>query len=357
MALPQETIDTITQGMMTSALDLSSQNLTDDDAVELANLLREHKNAWWIDLGHNQIGDRGAAALAEMLTISPQIAILNLEDNPIGDVGALAFLPCIQPEWTLGRLVLNDCQLTDASRDQLHAKVMAEKPKHLHDFFVGGAMPKDIQELLRQNDKHGEWTAVTSGEDFPVQEMLLIYDRLAGKRSEMPVEAFLSVQNIFASLPKVNLRKPVTLEQLTQANGKNLTPLDNPQLWHNLPKLAAKLTEPMTKEFLLTTLNRDGQPVICNAICAGATEPLLAMLEAQGERLEAADITEAIQNAFYMAAHCELPKLFREDRFETVAQLRDMKAALGVDAGEIPNYHTLSATLSRQARLSTREIG
>ena len=357
MALPQDAIDEIKAGEMRSVLDLSSKGLTDDDAVELAELLRAHKNAWWIDLGHNQIGDVGAAALADVLAESPQILILNLEDNPIGDAGALAFLPCIHAESNLAKLVLNDCPLTDASRDQLHAQLMGEKPKNLLDFFIGGDMPKDVQELVRQNDQHGEYTLLISGEDFPVRELLLFHDRMAGKRSLMGIEEFLTIQNIFSSLPKVNLRKPVTREQLTKPDSKNFTPLDNPVTWQNLPKLQAKLDEPITKEFLLTTLNRDGEPVICNAIHLGATAQVLDLLEAQGERLEAADITEAIQEAFFMAAHCERPKLFCEERISNMAELRAMKTALGVDAGDIPNYHTLSATLSRQARLNSREIG
>jgi hypothetical protein len=70
------------------SLDLVSNHIGDDGALELAVALRQNNTLELLDLGWNQIGSHGASALSDALVANGALKDLNLLCNSIGDDGA-----------------------------------------------------------------------------------------------------------------------------------------------------------------------------------------------------------------------------------------------------------------------------
>ena len=71
---------------ITISLSLSSQEITSEQAIQLAQALAENHTITELDIGYNHIGDAGAKALA----LNQTITSLDLSNNDIGDEGAQA---------------------------------------------------------------------------------------------------------------------------------------------------------------------------------------------------------------------------------------------------------------------------
>lgn len=95
-------------------LKLTNQNLTDENIVALAEVLKDDQKIWRLDLSKNKIGDIGAKALAAALKTNSfictngltDIGALDLCDNPIGKEGFKAIMSAIKETgrlmWTVG---------------------------------------------------------------------------------------------------------------------------------------------------------------------------------------------------------------------------------------------------------------
>ena len=67
-----------------------SNNIGDEGAIILADILRYNNTVQKINLGHNNIGDEGAIAIAHMLRSNTSIREIDLRGNNIGKEGAIA---------------------------------------------------------------------------------------------------------------------------------------------------------------------------------------------------------------------------------------------------------------------------
>ena len=65
-------------------LDLSNQNLSDDDIIQLCEAIVSNDKLTSLDVSENNIGDKGADYLSKMMNLTS----LSVSDNRIGDIGA-----------------------------------------------------------------------------------------------------------------------------------------------------------------------------------------------------------------------------------------------------------------------------
>jgi Ran GTPase-activating protein (RanGAP) involved in mRNA processing and transport len=93
------------------SLDLGDQNLTDQNIVALAEVLKTDYSVWKLDLSQNTIGDMGAKALANALKTNRFIGtngltdtgVVDLTENCIGKEGYIELVKAIseskRPSW------------------------------------------------------------------------------------------------------------------------------------------------------------------------------------------------------------------------------------------------------------------
>jgi hypothetical protein len=74
---------------------------------------------WW-----NEIHEDGASHIAELLNSTSIVSSLLLEHNPIGDKGLLAIFDALKPNQTINKLSLSGCNINDTGvaslADALH---------------------------------------------------------------------------------------------------------------------------------------------------------------------------------------------------------------------------------------------
>ena len=90
-----------------ATLDLSQQNLEDDDILKLAESLKHNNTVTTLNLSHNRIGSEGARALAKALQVNSTLTDLRLGHNEIGDAGGRALGEALLVNSTLTNLELN----------------------------------------------------------------------------------------------------------------------------------------------------------------------------------------------------------------------------------------------------------
>lgn len=128
-------------------LNLSSQNLTDNNIIALAEVLKDDNKIWRLDLSDNQIGDIGAKALANALKTNEFICTnimtdsgnLNLFNNPIEKAGYKAIINAVKetqrPPSTIGidqvdlGLVENIYNLKDPIGEMIYHKTIGSVVK------------------------------------------------------------------------------------------------------------------------------------------------------------------------------------------------------------------------------------
>ncbi|KJE89972.1 hypothetical protein CAOG_01363 [Capsaspora owczarzaki ATCC 30864] len=100
---------------------MSKLGITDEDAVVIAEGLKENLNLQALMLEGNQIGDVGAQAIGSALRHTPKLFILFLGENKIGDIGARAIGEGMQMLRALGDLRINANQIGDAGAQAIGA--------------------------------------------------------------------------------------------------------------------------------------------------------------------------------------------------------------------------------------------
>ncbi|XP_044196299.1 leucine-rich repeat-containing protein 34 isoform X1 [Thunnus albacares] len=99
-----------------TGLDVSYNNITDEGAGHLADLLQEGNSALnRLDLMFNDILTDGAEALAKSLQGNSSLLSLRLSGNKIGNSGAMHLASTLQVNNTLQELQLADCDLATQS--------------------------------------------------------------------------------------------------------------------------------------------------------------------------------------------------------------------------------------------------
>jgi len=109
-------------------------NLTDDDAIKIAEAMKRSTKLQEIDLGHNRIGSIGIDALATAIEKSTSLQKIWLKRNNIGDssVGALAV--AIEKSTSLRQISLVDNLITDVGVSAI--AVAIEKSKTLQSIWL-----------------------------------------------------------------------------------------------------------------------------------------------------------------------------------------------------------------------------
>ena len=94
-------------------LDLSNQNITDEDCFELRCILLKNniKNIKFLHLNNNQITDKGISALAEGLQGNNLITSLYIQNNKIGNIGIIKLSKILKGMKNLSDFGLNDNQI------------------------------------------------------------------------------------------------------------------------------------------------------------------------------------------------------------------------------------------------------
>ncbi|KAK7878191.1 hypothetical protein WMY93_031188 [Mugilogobius chulae] len=94
-----------------TALDLSYNNITDEGAEHLAELLQGENSLRSLDLTFNNIGRYGAQLLSQSLESNKTLLSLTLSGNKVNSEGALSLANLLQVNNTLQVLRLNNCDL------------------------------------------------------------------------------------------------------------------------------------------------------------------------------------------------------------------------------------------------------
>jgi hypothetical protein len=94
-------------------LDLSNQNITDEDCFELSSILLKNniKNIKFLHLNNNQITDKGISALADGLEGNNLITSFYIQNNKIGNIGIIKLLKILKGMKNLSDFGLNDNQI------------------------------------------------------------------------------------------------------------------------------------------------------------------------------------------------------------------------------------------------------
>ena len=94
-------------------LDLSNQNITDEDCFELSSILLKNniKNIKFLHLNNNQITDAGISALADGLQGNNLITSLYIQNNKIGNIGIIKLSKILKGMKHLSDFGLNDNQI------------------------------------------------------------------------------------------------------------------------------------------------------------------------------------------------------------------------------------------------------
>jgi len=104
-------------------LEWDSEEFTDVEAIIIAEILKNGKSTVTrLDLARNQITDDGAKALAEMLVSNTTLEYLNLESNMISEKGGMAFGRAMVENETLQYLNLKMNSISSSRQQELRDK-------------------------------------------------------------------------------------------------------------------------------------------------------------------------------------------------------------------------------------------
>ena len=111
-------------------LNLVANQLGDEGAAVLANVMCAYGSLTNLYLGENNIGDGGAKAIAAAVAASAPLTILYLGENNIGNEGAKALAEAIRAS---GSLALKDLYVGNALRKNVDLKAACQaKGVRLH---------------------------------------------------------------------------------------------------------------------------------------------------------------------------------------------------------------------------------
>ena len=118
-------ITALTGNIAVTSLDLSDNDLGDEGASLLKELLQQNKKLKILDLSRNRILTTGGKALADGLVENAALLNLNLLENSLGDEGARAFARVFATNRTLTHISLADNGISTAG-----AEAIASSLKH-----------------------------------------------------------------------------------------------------------------------------------------------------------------------------------------------------------------------------------
>ena len=115
-------------------LNLSHNNIRDEGAVYLAELLKIKRTLIHLHLNSNQIGDKGVQRLAEALCYpTTNLLKLYLQNNPwIRDSSVDYLVDMFKRNRSLHTLCLVNCGLTDVGRQRLKEVAVSKKTFYLN---------------------------------------------------------------------------------------------------------------------------------------------------------------------------------------------------------------------------------
>ena len=114
-------------------LNLGHNNIGDEGARNLAEVLKVKRTLTVLHLNDNQISDRGVQMLANALCHpKTNLTQLYLENNQqISDSSIVYFTEMLRQNQSLNTLWLIGCNLTNAGKERLRAAVASRKNFHL----------------------------------------------------------------------------------------------------------------------------------------------------------------------------------------------------------------------------------
>ncbi|XP_071399254.1 leucine-rich repeat-containing protein 34 [Centroberyx affinis] len=130
-----------------TGLDVRYNNITDEGAGHLADLLQEENSALLsLDLMGNDIQTEGAEALAKSLQCNSVLLSLRLTGNKIGNWGAMQLASMLQVNNTLQDLDLADCDL--ATQSVIAFAIVLNSNRTLHSVNISRPLLFSLQDEL-----------------------------------------------------------------------------------------------------------------------------------------------------------------------------------------------------------------
>ncbi|MBM3618291.1 MAG: hypothetical protein FJX23_07060 [Alphaproteobacteria bacterium] len=344
-------------GKSLETLTLFRNAIGDEGAVAVAEHLFTKGVLQSLDISTNKIGDAGAKAMTTALSGGSALQSLLLSSNALGEEGMQAFADFLEKHDTLASLFLDKAfaKHTKGINQTTHKNMMQFTPADDRLSLVvdqNSARNKALCERLSLNPPHTVGDILMAGE-----RLVAIRDITRRYTREFSPALPDKVETALANLPVL---KPDFLEDtLTTRNESGLTPLDNPASWRETDKLLPFFD----KAFLLDNQNRDGEPLLANAVYAGKFMEVLTHLNAQGEQLTPKDLLTEEKTPSPLLAFLtekgELAQLFTLEnwRDQSPQSLRVTYEALPDEGkAQVQNFHSLSQQVAAN-RASTQGIG
>lgn len=347
-----------TAGGALKSLTLFKNAISDDGAAAVADHLFAKGKLQSLDISTNHIGDAGAKAMVRALDGGSELNILLLSTNRIGEEGMQAFADFLRGNDTLTALYLDKgfSKHEDALDPHHHKNIMQFNPadESTKEWLEQNATTtRELCERLSLDAPHSVGDILMAGDRLPA--IRDIVTRYADRFSESLPQR---IESAVETLP--TLGDAPTRESLTAADSRGFSALDNAKTWRDM----AKILPLVDKAFLLEHQNRDGEPLLANAVYAGKLPEMVAHLNARGEKLTPDDLLAedgktASPVLDFIAAQGEAAVLFRLDNWvgQSAKSLQRVYEALPDDGkSQVKNYHSLKQQVSA-AQPSAAGIG
>ena len=310
-------------------VDFHHADITDDEAVELAQALKQNPNLKRVILYGNEIGNKGAVALAELMVEKKDtLEGMWLYTNKIGEVGALAIADAMKGNTQLVQLLLFDNSFGEQGLDVLEKSILSTGSRNLTQ--VSGVSYNtemrcmiNKKNVVERSEQLGQYRL-----DPPIIWLEILECLPAIRNNEVhpvtqEIEDFLAFVD---TLPSVELTSELRFADLHKVERETgFTPLDNPRTWQNFGQVIATLGA-NGQRIGAAELLSDGKasPFLKRAIMYGKALPLFTKANWQGA---SAGELKAVLNV--------LPKDFKD---------------------KIPNQHALMASVD-QRQNKTIKVG
>ena len=143
-------------------LNLSGNEITDEGAAAIGDMIHRNRCIKYLDLCCNQIGDEGVRSLALALRTNKTLAVISLSSNPFGDRGIVNLASGLRFNTSVRELVLLDNQITYEGALQM-SEGLLENSTLLYltlPYTLGYRLINEIQKILRRN-----WLAASNAKE------------------------------------------------------------------------------------------------------------------------------------------------------------------------------------------------